>query len=99
MKKCIDITDSHKEIIVKLVEKYLPNTTIWVYGSRVKNRSRPQSDLDMIAFAIPEQKNQVFNLKEAFDESDLPFRVDLFVWDEIPKQFKNNITKEHLILV
>ena len=39
------------------------------------------------------------HLREAFEESDLPFRVDLFVWDRIPEQFKAQIEAEHVELL
>ena len=36
-------------------------------------------------------------LREAFEESDLPFRVDFFVWDEIPEIFHENIKSEYVV--
>ncbi|MFQ5730253.1 MAG: restriction endonuclease subunit S, partial [Waddliaceae bacterium] len=80
------------------LKKFIPDTTVWVYGSRVKGTARPQSDLDIVVFAPPEQESQVSSLKEAFEESNLPFRVDLFVWDEVPEQFRKNIEEDHVIL-
>jgi len=71
-----------------LLNRYLPGTPVWVYGSRISGKSRPQSDLDMVVFTRPEQSLPVSELREALDESDLPFRVDLFVWDEIPEKFR-----------
>lgn len=53
----------------------------------------------MVVFAEAQQKLQIFCLKEAFEESDLPFRVDIFVWKDIPTQFQKNITQEHVVLV
>ena len=41
---------------------------------------------------------EVFELKEAFEESDLPFRVDFFVWDEVPEKFHKNIRSEYFLL-
>ncbi|WP_292922135.1 nucleotidyltransferase domain-containing protein [Nitrosomonas sp.] len=69
----------------------LPDITIWAYGSRIKGAARPQSDLDLAVFASAGQKRAVAALKEALEESQLPFRVDLFIWDEIPAQFRENI--------
>ena len=46
----------------------------------------------------PGQRESFFKLKDAFEESDLPFRVDLFVWDEIPSQFQENIRQEYVVL-
>ena len=94
----IDITSSQREEIVRLLGRYLPNTEVWVYGSRVSFTARPYSDLDMVVFASEEQVNSVFELKEAFEESSLPFRVDLFVWDNLPDRFHDNIKKNYLVL-
>ncbi len=95
----IDITAEQHKTILALLEKHLPNTAAWAYGSRVSWTSRPQSDLDMVVFATPEQNDQVADLREAFGESDLPFRVDLFAWDAVPEEFRKRIEAEHVVLV
>ena len=95
----IDITAEQRKTVLSLLEKHLPNTTAWVYGSRAKWTARPQSDLDMVVFATPEQNSRIFDLREAFEESNLPFRVDLFVWDDVPEQFRKRIESEHVVLV
>ena len=79
------------QTLLELLERHLPNTGAWVYGSRAKWTSRPQSDLDLVVFATPEQNGRVSDLREAFEESNLPFRVDLFVWDAVPEQFRKHI--------
>jgi len=94
----IDLTSQQRKTLVELLERYLPNTEVWAYGSRVKLTAKLYSDLDLVAFTIPEQKVAVYNLKEAFEETNLPFRVDLFCWDEVPEQFHNNIKKDKVIL-
>ena len=95
LKHVIDITTDQREAIVSLLSHHLPNAEVWVYGSRAKGTSRPESDLDMVVFTSPEQAHAVSDLREAFEESDLPFRVDLFVWDELPKSFREAIKREH----
>lgn len=95
----IDITPDQRKILLDLLNDYLPDVTVWVYGSRIKGTARPQSDLDLAVFTSAEQKRSVAALKEALEESQLPFRVDLFVWDEIPAQFRDNIQQSHVILV
>ncbi|MEI7474960.1 MAG: restriction endonuclease subunit S [bacterium] len=96
--KKIDVDINYQKIIKDLLKRYIPNTEVWAYGSRVKWTSKPQSDLDMVVFASKEEKIAASNLKEAFEESSLPFRVDLFIWDEVPEQFHDNIKKEHVVL-
>ena len=95
----IDITADQRKTVLALLARHLPNTTAWVYGSRVKWTARPESDLDLVVFAGPEQSGRVSDLREAFEESNLPFQVDLFIWDEVPEQFRKHIGAEHVVLV
>ena len=97
MKQNADITPEQKKIITDLLEKFLPDCEVWIYGSRAKSTSTPKSDLDMVVFADKEQRLQVADLKDAFEESNLPFCVDLFTWYEIPEQFQKNIKDNHIV--
>ena len=96
--QAIDITAEQRKLLLELLERHLPNTAAWVYGSRAKWTSRPQSDLDLVVFATPDQDGQVAGLREAFEESNLPFRVDLFVWDTVPEQFRKHIKRDHVVV-
>ena len=94
----IDITAGQRNTVLALLKRYLPHTTAWVYGSRAKWTARPQSDLDLVVFATPEQHRRVSDLREKFEGSNLPFLVDLFVWDTVPEQFRKRIEAEHVVL-
>ena len=94
----IDLTVTQRQEIASLLKQYLPDTEVWAYGSRVQFTSKPHSDLDLIAFATPRQRAAVYDMKEAFEESNLPFRVDIFVWDEVPVQFHKNIERDRVVL-
>jgi type I restriction enzyme S subunit len=91
----IDITLEQRENLLALLRHHIPGVTVWAYGSRVKHTARPNSDLDLVVFSAPVQRPQVSALKDALDESNLPFRVDLHVWDEIPVRFHDIIMQEH----
>ena len=94
MTPAIDVTAEQRRTILALLNRHLPDTAVWAYGSRVKGTSRPASDLDLVVFARPEQRAQVAELREAFEESDLPFPVDLFVWDEVPESFREMAARD-----
>ena len=86
----IDARD--REILFSLLMRYLPQTTVWAYGSRVSGGAMPWSDLDLVVFSGGGQSPQVSLLKEALQESNLTFRVDILEWDSLPDNFKANIT-------
>ncbi len=94
----IDLTAKDRTIVKSLLKRFLPNTIVWAFGSRVKFTSRPESDLDLTAFIKLGQKIGLNELKEAFDESNLPFRVDIHDWNGIPENFKRNIEKEYVVV-
>lgn len=94
----MDISPDQAKLLLPLLNRYLPNTTAWAYGSRVKFTSSDRSDLDMVVFPEKDRLLAVEDFREALEYSDLPFRVDLFVWDDIPADFQENIRREHVVL-
>ena len=94
----LDLDAVYLEVLLGLLNLHIPDTAVWAYGSRVSGKARKYSDLDLVAFADTSQDKQITDLKEAFEESNLPFRVELFVWDEIPEHFHNEIQNNHIEL-
>ncbi len=96
--KTIDMNSEARKTVKELLQRYLPGVAVWAYGSRVKWTARPDSDLDLVVFLGKEQRGDVANLREAFDESDLPFRVDVFIWDEVPEKFREEILEGYVVV-
>ena len=94
----IELAPGQLRAVLRLIRDCLPDTEVWAYGSRVKRTSRPSSDLDLVAFAAPRQRRHVADLRETFEESDLPFRVDVLVWDEAPESIRAEIRRERIVL-
>ena len=99
MKGEIDLTTEQRQVVLELIGRHLPDTDVWAYGSRVQWTSRPESDLDLVVFSGLAQSRQVTSLREALEESDLPFRVDVMVWDDLPESFQEEIDETHSTLV
>lgn len=95
----IDVADKDLLVLRELFANHLPDTEVWAFGSRVKGTARKDSDLDLVVFSKPDQKSKVHALREALDESALPFRVDVLVWDDISEAFRENIRKKYWVLV
>ncbi len=98
MTVAIDLNPAERTLLLSLLQRHLPHTTVWAYGSRVKWNARPQSDLDLVVFAARDQQADVLDLKEALEESSLPFPVAVLVWDELPESFRKHIVPEYVVL-
>jgi predicted nucleotidyltransferase len=94
----IDITPEQRHSLLAFLQQFIPGTAVWAYGSRVKGTARTNSDLDLVAFITPAQRPLVSELKDALAESNIPFLVDLHVWDEVPRRFHEIIRKEYVVL-
>ena len=95
----IDISIEDKAELMALFKRYLPNTTVWAFGSRVKGTANATSDLDLVVFCAPEEADKVFLLKEALKDSFLPFRIDVLIWNELSENFKQNILENYFELI
>ena len=98
MSGAIDLSPGEYTLLLGLLQRHLPHTTVWAYGSRVKWSARPQSDLDLVAFTARDQQTDVLDLKEALEESSLPFAVAVLVWDELPESFRKHIVPEYVVV-
>jgi uncharacterized protein len=84
----IQLEAKHFEIVRKILSGL--NVTAQVFGSRAKHTAKPLSDLDL-CLKDSYDKSRVRKLQDAFEESDLPFKVDVVVWSELSEEFKNHI--------
>ena len=98
MRKEVILPPEQLRLVLRLTQAHLPGVEVWAYGSRVSGSPRRYSDLDLVAFAKPGHSVQADNLREAFEESDLPIRIDLFLWDELPEYFRRQIRCEYAVL-
>lgn len=90
----IDVAPEHLEMVLALLSNYLPEGEVRVFGSRFSGTAKPYSDLDLAVVGQNKLDWRVLaELKEAFQESELPFRVDLLDWNAISDEFRAVIEK------
>jgi len=94
----LQLEHKHLVEVQKLIQKHVPNASAVAYGSRVKGKATRTSDLDIVLLCPNSDRAFVGDLREAFEESDLPFIVDLQVWEDLPADFQNEIRAEHCFL-
>ncbi len=96
----MDIEPQHLAIVLKILHEHLPGTaTVWVFGSRARAKAKKYSDLDLAIDAHkPLVDSLIVDLEVAFDESDLPYKVDIVDWVEAEENFKKIIEQNRIKL-
>ncbi len=83
-----DIKTQHLDMIRKILVKY--PYKFFVFGSRVKATSSKFSDLDL-AFEDEIPKATIALIREEFEQSNLPYKVDLIDLKTCSEDFKSLI--------
>jgi len=91
----IYVEQKHLKIILDILKKY--PYTFYAYGSRTKGNVKPTSDLD-ICFVEPIHFDVQSHIEEDFEESDLPFRVEVCDYYLMQREFQELIKKDFVLL-
>ena len=95
----IDVTNEQLLIIKGILSKHINDTGVRVFGSRITGKAKKYSDLDLVVFGKTViDPGIIAKIKEDFEESDLPFRVDILDWNRISEEFKNIINQQYEVL-
>jgi predicted nucleotidyltransferase len=78
-----------------ILDRLLPANEVWVFGSRATGRARPHSDLDLL-IAQPAALSwaQRADLRDAFEASTLPYRVDVVPLADLEPGFAARVFAE-----
>lgn len=95
----IDLADSHLQILRRILENHVPDCEGWAFGSRICGRAKPFSDLDL-AIVSPQgvSVRRLALLAEAFEESDLPIRIDILNWQTTSPSFQERLAAHHEVV-
>ena len=88
------VTTIELSLIQSILTKYLnsENTLAFAFGSRVAGSARADSDLDLMLRAKSKvEPATLSHLKEEFENSNLPFKVDLIDESAMSDDFKAKI--------
>ena len=94
--RLIDLDTRQLELLHAILQRHIPDKTVWAYGSRATWKAKETSDLDLAVFDCDPM--QIYHLKEELEESDLLVSVDVMDWESIPDDFKENIRRKYVVV-
>lgn len=83
------------EILQNIFKEYCPAAQVYAYGSRITGKAHSGSDLDLTIKNFPSEK-YLFELKEKISESNIPFLIDINIFETLPQSFKDEIEKNNI---
>ncbi len=88
----VHISDEERKILNSVFKEYQDQFEILVFGSRSRGDHKKYSDLDICLKGKDKINSSVITeLKNIFQESNLPYTVDIVDWNNISKEFQVNI--------
>lgn len=88
----IDLGPRNLEVIKRILRDHVPGCAVRAFGSRAKWTAKDYSDLDLAVVGESELGNDtIARLREAFEDSSLPMRVDVLDWHGISPAFRKAI--------
>lgn len=95
----IDLEPSHLAIARGILAEHAPECDALVFGSRIKGTAKPYSDLDLALRCDTRlSTTQLGTLREAFEASTLPVRVDFVDLQTVSPEFRKVIEERYEIL-
>ncbi len=95
----IDVSPHNLKIIHEILDRHVPDCEIRAFGSRLTWTAKNYSDLDLAIVCKKKLADKIlYALKEDFEESDLPFRVDVLDWNSISQEFQTVISRDYEVL-
>ena len=91
----IDVARDALATVIEILDRHISDRDVRVFGSRVAGRAKPFSDLDLVTMGERAlDLCTLSRLRNDFDESDLPFRVDLIEWASASESFRRMIAAQ-----
>ena len=95
----IEMSAAQMDEVQRILLEHVPECEVRAFGSRVTGRVKPWSDLDLAVIAEqPLGFRRLGLLVEAFQESTLPFRVDVLDWHETSPSFQTIIAQQYAVI-
>ena len=95
----VHLEPRHLVMIEQMLQDFIQEAVVWCFGSRVHGRGLKRfSDLDLVFRNGEDLHAQLGKLRDAFETSDIPIKVDLSEWNQLPDWLKRDILEEHVVL-
>jgi predicted nucleotidyltransferase len=96
MRHSIDLEPEYLNLVISTLSHHLPpKARVWLFGSRACGKAKKFSDIDLLVDAgQPLSLALLAELSNAFEESSLPYKVDIADATSISNAFAEHIASQ-----
>ena len=89
------IEEDYKRKIIGLISVFLPDTKIYIFGSRATGKHRESSDVD-IALDNKQKihRHTISQIKDAIKAIDMPYGIDVVDLNSVSEVLKEQIERD-----
>lgn len=96
----IELEEKYLKMVADILLIHATDCRVLVFGSRIKGTQKKYSDLDL-AFAKDDGTklglSRICRIKEDFEESNLPIKVDVLDYYALSPEFKKIVDDRHVV--
>ena len=94
------LTTTQRQVVKTILASHTAGRGVLAFGSRVirahKTMVKPFADLDLALTGLPLAPAELYLLRDAMSQSQLPFRVDICYCSDLPDSWKSQLLTEVL---
>ena len=96
----LSLPTRYRRMVEAILCEHVPEAEVWAYGSRIQGRSHDGSDLDLVirSPSLEPLGAELLDLIEAFQESNIPFLVQVHDWARLPESFHREIERDYVVV-
>ncbi|MDF1797405.1 MAG: nucleotidyltransferase domain-containing protein [Coxiellaceae bacterium] len=95
----INLEQDQLILLKKLLQQYVPQYEVRLFGSRITDNIKPFSDIDVVIMNdMPIATKDLSLFTFALSESDLRYRVDVVEWCDLDQSFQQRISSAYEVL-
>lgn len=98
--RALQVDPAHLAMVRAILARHIPEgIAVWAFGSRATGKPKPFSDLDLaLESDAPLPPGLIGDLAQAFEDSDLPWKVDVAEWSELSQAIRDHIGQNRIRL-
>jgi len=92
------LQDKYKQKLLEIINSYIPNCSIYLFGSRAVDKEFAGSDIDLAIDAGEETShNIILKILNEIEETNIPMEIDLVDLQSVSDKLKNDILTKRVV--